>query len=289
MKEDFSNFGIIPIDIDIQMIATNMKPFLRKISPTSSELIMVLEGSAVYHIDDQSFPVEKGDIFVVRGDYHKQISHPHQFYLCSVLYDDEKLQRIPSTYNRLKGYQQLFIQNANARLYRKEDRLQADEYLQEKLRYNLEQIRYEMKIMTDGSEQIINSMFLVLLTLISRAMGESMATYTNDNQDTFGQAVAYIQENYRKNLMMEDIAAIAGISSRHFSRKFREFYHMTPARYIQTLRINRACMLLENTNLTITEIAQRSGFEDGNYFSSCFKSVKKVSPSVYRKKSLNSD
>ena len=282
MKENFSNFGLVPVSIDIQPVSTNMKPILRQLPPTQSELILVLEGSATYHVDDQSFSVEKGDIFVVRGDYYKGISDPQGFYVCSLLYDGEKLQRIPSIYNGLWGYQQLFIQNANARLYRKEDRLQADMYLQEKLRYNLEQIQYEMQIMTEGSAQIINSTFLIILTLISRAMGESMELYA-DKSDSFGEAVAYMQENYRQNLLVEQIAEIAQMSSRHFSRKFKEFYQMTPARYLLNLRINRACALLESTDLSITEIAQRSGFEDGNYFSVCFKSVKKVSPSVYRK------
>ena len=65
MKENFSNFGLVPVSIAIRPVSTNRKPILRQLPPTQSELILVLEGSATYHADDQSFPVEKGDIFVI--------------------------------------------------------------------------------------------------------------------------------------------------------------------------------------------------------------------------------
>jgi AraC-like DNA-binding protein len=49
------------------------------------------------------------------------------------------------------------------------------------------------------------------------------------------------------------------------------------------LKIRRACRLLKQTDLNITEIAFRSGFEDSNYFARQFRKIMGVSPSLYRK------
>ena len=58
---------------------------------------------------------------------------------------------------------------------------------------------------------------------------------------------------------------------------------MTPIEYINNLRIENACHLMIHSNLSVTESALESGFNDLSYFTRLFKRYKGVTPSVYKK------
>ena len=58
---------------------------------------------------------------------------------------------------------------------------------------------------------------------------------------------------------------------------------LSPNDYLTQYRINRACSLLRNSKLTISNIANSVGYDDPLYFSRVFKKVKGVSPSIYLK------
>ena len=64
---------------------------------------------------------------------------------------------------------------------------------------------------------------------------------------------------------------------------FRQITHKTPMEYVLFYRIEQACILLTTTNLPITEISFRCGFNDSGYFARRFKMQTGVSPSRYRK------
>ncbi len=65
---------------------------------------------------------------------------------------------------------------------------------------------------------------------------------------------------------------------------FRESMKTTPIAYLNGLRLSHACLLLESTRLSITQIAENCGIRDGFYFSKMFQSKYGVSPLQYRKR-----
>ena len=81
---------------------------------------------------------------------------------------------------------------------------------------------------------------------------------------------------------MADLASMSGMSSRHFRRVFQKIYGTSPLKYLHTLRIRSAARLLRSTDLPVTEIAIRSGYSDGNYFSGKFKQIMGIPPLRYR-------
>ena len=99
-----------------------------------------------------------------------------------------------------------------------------------------------------------------------------------------GQAVAYIENNFRKPLQLKELAEKASLSPRHFSRIFKNNYNTSPIEYIIQLRIKHACKLLQTTQMNITKIAMDCGFSDSNYFTRQFKKMKGITPSQYRDK-----
>jgi AraC family L-rhamnose operon transcriptional activator RhaR/AraC family L-rhamnose operon regulatory protein RhaS len=98
------------------------------------------------------------------------------------------------------------------------------------------------------------------------------------------ESITYIENNYTQSLTIDKIAQKAHLSRRHFTRIFKENYHLSPYEYIMNLRMKHASKLLRNSNLKITFVASQSGFDDPNYFSRIFKSKKGMTPSKYRKK-----
>ena len=75
---------------------------------------------------------------------------------------------------------------------------------------------------------------------------------------------------------------MCGITTTHFSRTFKAMYSTTPVKYINNLRLEKACALLTHTNLSIAEISDQCGFADSSYFSKTFKSAYGQSPANYR-------
>ena len=79
------------------------------------------------------------------------------------------------------------------------------------------------------------------------------------------------------------MAEFVGMSSTYFSKKFKEVTGFGFKEYILNIRMKKACLLLLETKLSVTEIAYETGFNDSNYFGDVFKRIKGVSPLKYRK------
>ena len=99
----------------------------------------------------------------------------------------------------------------------------------------------------------------------------------------FDAVTDYICEHCTRKLTMEETAAFAGFSKYHFSRIFKEYYQMSFPEYIASLRISKATELLENSSLSILEIAMRSGFSNLSSFNRAFKEIHNCTPSQFRK------
>jgi AraC-like DNA-binding protein len=72
------------------------------------------------------------------------------------------------------------------------------------------------------------------------------------------------------------------MSEAHFCRTFKKLYGQSVIAHINELRVDKAEQLLQNTPLTITEIAFSVGFNDANYFSRVFRKKRGVSPQQTR-------
>lgn len=98
------------------------------------------------------------------------------------------------------------------------------------------------------------------------------------------KATEYFAYNYSNPISVEDAADYAKISRSHLYRVFMDNFGISPKRYLTDLRIKQACMLLENSSLSVSAIANSVGFENSLYFSKAFKKAKGISPSQYAEK-----
>jgi AraC-like DNA-binding protein len=95
-------------------------------------------------------------------------------------------------------------------------------------------------------------------------------------------AVDLIHSAYGTPLTLEQMAEAAFFSPYHFLRAFRTAYGRTPHQYLTALRIERACALLQTTELGIAEIGRRVGFQHPTSFTLLFRQHMGVAPSHYR-------
>jgi transcriptional regulator GlxA family with amidase domain len=78
------------------------------------------------------------------------------------------------------------------------------------------------------------------------------------------------------------LAGVSGVSEAHFARSFKEAFGVPPHRYLLTRRIERATALLRDTELSITDIAFRTGWESLGTFGRTFRDITGESPSAIR-------
>jgi AraC-like DNA-binding protein len=98
-----------------------------------------------------------------------------------------------------------------------------------------------------------------------------------------GRASDYIHNNYADpDIQIAEIAKNEGISSQYLKQLFRRYYDTTPVKYLRKFRIERAKDLLNVHYLQISDIAEKTGFNDEYYFSKTFKSLTGENPSDYR-------
>lgn len=278
--------ALIPYDIHQEYITGNQRSSFHSFEDRGNELVIILNGSAIYRVDERIFPIARGDIFLLTGDFVKEIFDAKQLSICSIFFYDEHIERSTALFRHLVGYQKFFVENPIMQKQRDQDRLRVGELEIQDIEKLISAMMLELRMNDTGSEQILNSMFFILITLIARAY--SVETFVNpEPNDAIAQVVSYIRCHYTEDLTLEKLAAVAYLSPRHVDRKFKEIYKMSPSQYIRKLRLTHACSLLEQSNMTIAQVSMLSGFTDLNYFCRIFRNTYHMNPSNYRKQQLS--
>jgi two-component system, response regulator YesN len=92
----------------------------------------------------------------------------------------------------------------------------------------------------------------------------------------------YLQENFNRDVKLQEISDHFYISREYISRKFKQDFHVNISDYIVRIRMERAKSLLKNSQLKIYEIANMIGYQDDKYFRKVFKKVEGMTPNEYR-------
>lgn len=98
------------------------------------------------------------------------------------------------------------------------------------------------------------------------------------------KARSFMQENYSREISLDDVSKEVNVSPYYFSKIFKEESGENFTEYLANIRINKAKELLEDPDLSIKEIGVMSGYSDPNYFSRIFKKHTGVTPREYRER-----
>jgi len=124
-------------------------------------------------------------------------------------------------------------------------------------------------------------LWLILISNLSLSSEES-TKHSRLQQERLQLMLSFIHQNYTDNIALNEIADAAHLSVSECTRSFKKSIHMTPYNYLIKYRIKRSCDLLAATEYTITEIAQRVGFNHVNHFIQSFKKHQHITPKEFR-------
>lgn len=106
--------------------------------------------------------------------------------------------------------------------------------------------------------------------------------YTDNEGKRMRDIMDYTLTNFNRKIDLEEIAEIANMTSNAFCRYFKQRTNKTYFSFLNELRIEKACKLLQDKDYLITEISEKSGFKNISNFNRKFKELKGLTPSSYR-------
>jgi AraC-like DNA-binding protein len=120
-----------------------------------------------------------------------------------------------------------------------------------------------------------------------KSMVEGIISENKENRNVnliIEKLLNYIQENYAKDLSLEELAEIAGLSVQYFSKVFKDYTQMTLVPYLTEIRMEKAVDMLIHTDKSVMEIAELVGYRNAQYFIRVFNKKFSISPMQYRRR-----
>jgi AraC-like DNA-binding protein/mannose-6-phosphate isomerase-like protein (cupin superfamily) len=130
---------------------------------------------------------------------------------------------------------------------------------------------------------VAHALLQSFLTLFGKNKKEP-AAFRHGSNIIVKQAKLYIRDNLSRPLSLHNISSILSVSERHLSRLFAGGIGESFSQYVRSERIHQAAHLLMNSELSIKEIAEATGFSSVHYFSRLFMKEKGLPPGKYRKR-----
>jgi len=126
-----------------------------------------------------------------------------------------------------------------------------------------------------------------LCRIIDDLSGQISSFSGIDHASAIRKAEHFILENFHRKIRLEEIAAASGFSAPYFSTIFKNEMGENLSCYLNRLRVEKACHLLSETNLSLSKMASACGFEDQSWFSKIFKLYTGITPGKFRNQGGN--
>ena len=250
-----------------------------------NELVFVFGGSAIHEVDNESYPLIRGDVFVIHGNHFHGFDETNKLHLKMALYSDNLFKSISKEFHELPGFQTLFVHEPH---YRKKHKFKS------KLHLNSEQLSIVAKIFKKMKEEqenkrpgyrsFIEHLFLTLIILVCRFYSETSSTKSK-SLIRLSSAITFMEQNYNQPIFMTELAKKANLGVSTFRHSFKVLTGLSPKDYLIRLRIEKAAeMMAENSNIKVIDAAMSAGFENSSYFSRKFKEIIGTTPIKFLKK-----
>jgi len=252
-----------------------------------TEINIVLGGSGVHYIKNRRIPAKVGDVFFILPDYTHGYMGNRDFEVYNITIHKRFINKYLTDLQALPAFSILFqaeplLRTSNATPLH----LTLSEQQLNSLSFLLQDIRQYSYPHTYSEALICNNLVIVLIARLCAFYVENVGSLDRRKQKgdkAFLNALSLIHENYRENISIDYLAEIAHLSRSALVRRFHEVCGMSPHKYLVKRRIEAATHDLENTDLSLTEIAENSGFYDTAHFTRIFKAETGISPANYRK------
>ena len=223
----------------------------------------VTDGECSISVEGKTYNAKKGMwFFIPAGTLHKFHNYPdkpmEKYWMHFDLYPDSSLAKSLS----LNNYVNVPENSVVEKLF--------SEYIKHKRNDGL----------TDKIE--IKAILLKLISEYIKLSEKSDIKVEKKAEDRIEKVLSYININLKKDLTNEELAKICFLHPNHFIRFFKQKTGATPQQYIMQKRMENAKRLIEQTDLSMAEIAEKTGLYDTAHLSRAFKKFYSMAPTQYK-------
>lgn len=142
--------------------------------------------------------------------------------------------------------------------------------------------REARNLTTPDQGTLVRTLFIQLLVRMARLRGEMERSTLDQTEVYVKRAVEFMYQNMDRSIQMKHIAAAVNLHPGYLHRLFRNYTQRTPTDYLTMLRMEKAKMLLQQTDIPISEISDYVGVGSRQYFHMLFKKYTGMTPVQFR-------
>ncbi|OPH58966.1 hypothetical protein BC351_21755 [Paenibacillus ferrarius] len=248
------------------------------------EIIDMQYGKALFLINSQPYEVEAGDLlFVPSGALHVGYSTANEeMEYVAIVFNAALLRIVPPD----PVYERHILPFLDGRAHLPVKLLANDE-LAAPYRNLIRESTTEFEQKQPAYELVIKHNFHLLFTRLSRQfLGDKFAAKPapKRHSESFKPLIQYLESHITEPLTVEKAARMVNLNPYHFCKTFKRLTGRTFIDYINWLRIQEADRLLRETEWTVSEISERIGCGNANYFTKLYKKYKQYPPSEARRR-----
>ena len=230
------------------------------------EIIHVLDGQALFYIDSDEFKITKGDIVVVSPFmlHRSKILSEYDFHHHCLCFDLRLLYDRKLTKALLDG-------KASVTKIIKNDPLLAQYAENAFLAHKETQSGWELCVAGNMS------------LFVGRLQQNShIITNLSEHNNIYRKIVEYVAEHYQNDITSLDASKMLHLNNSYFCRLFKKNFGCTFQNYLLMYRVQISKSLLRDSDMSIGEIASKTGFNSISYYSKKFKELNMLTPAQYR-------
>ncbi|MBS4200585.1 helix-turn-helix transcriptional regulator [Bacillus sp. FJAT-49732] len=244
------------------------------------EWIIVKEGRACIQIDDSFVELQRGEIaFVNSKQLHAARIIDSDTELIAIVFNGAIVKN-----NGLDNTGNLYFSPYLFRQLKLPNFLKKEDDHTNKIRAAILRLINEFEGKEKGFELLIKAELFKIFGLILRnyCQIEQLSVTRIQKNYHLTELLDYLRENYNKSITVQQAASMVNLSPNHFCKIFKKVTSKTLIEYLNILRVNEAERILMETDLPITEVAEKVGYGSITYFGRVFKKIKNISPSAIR-------
>lgn len=226
----------------------------------------VHQGKGIIYIDNKEYHVQGGECFVFYPDatLYYEADETDPWFYSWVAFDGMNAEYYLKRANINK--ENIVIEHCDLELL--------DEAFQKLMAIDLSDVTKDLKF--------ISILYTILSALIPPPVESTSKSDILYSSVHVKNALKFIHEHYTENITVAEIAEHLSLERKYFTRIFKNQLRMPPSTYLANYRLARACELVENTNLNISQISMNVGYDNPFSFSRAFKRAYDLSPTAYR-------